>query len=765
MRSFFLLLCLATNSLPLEAACPSDCHYNGRCQTNTCHCYAGFQGADCSTDCGCQGHGTCAHDGTCQCETGWRWNGAQRKCVWDCHCQNGKGCIGPGECGCTHTCKYGACRNGQCVCWEGYKGEDCSHYDASIMMSHGVSVGINLADNDYFSPELNFVDIHKQSQSWLTQRVGSNAWDTKEQSQIHWRSDGYPASLQPNQKLVQLQMRGFASHEPSGQYTILYDGEGEVDVGLSEHHTVHDGKGRLVVNIPKLGDGGFTIVVLRTNPRNPIHNIRVLPPGYEYLYKRFPFHPVFLENLKRFSEIRFMDFMKTNGHQPEPTTWVTRRKTDYYSQQGPYGAAVEYMIHLANTLGANPWFNMPHAADDDYIRNFAQLVKKDLRPDLKVYIEYSNEVWNPIFRQHVYAMEQGKKLNLDPANWKAGMKFYSKRAAQVADIWRQVYGSLSSRLYPVFSWQTGFQDYFKQAVDAVGSKISNFKALAITGYFSCNKVADDHGAEMIHMSMAQIQQYCKNELPTMQKSFQYFMDLAKTHHLQLVMYEGGPSVMQNKVFNGAASNQAITDKAIAFNRDSHIEQPITDVMNLWYSTVTQDTSNKYPGGLFNYFSYTSTPSKYGSWGILEYTGQDPNTVPKFRAVQKFITDHYKNNVLGPKCSFVQNGALAYGCFQHTPGNFQCGQTSDNGRTWSTYPSVGQKHMEYMVLDGFDPQTRHLYIRHVNTLGANTYHVYNTRTRSWSTQNNFAYYQQESSPTVLPRMPNGVYGGLNAHASC
>lgn len=52
--------------------------------------------------------------------------------------------------------------------------------------------------------------------------------------------------ISANQKLVQLVMRGFASHEPSGQYTILYDGEGEVDVGLTEHHTIHDGKGKLL---------------------------------------------------------------------------------------------------------------------------------------------------------------------------------------------------------------------------------------------------------------------------------------------------------------------------------------------------------------------------------------------------------------------------------------------------------------------------------------------------------------------------------------
>ena len=70
--------------------------------------------------------------------------------------------------------------------------------------------------------------------------------------------------------------------------------------------------------------------------------------------------------------------------QPEPTTWSDRRTPDYYTQEGEEGGAIEYMIPLANILGANPWFNIPHAATDDYVKNFAQLVKSKLRPDLTV---------------------------------------------------------------------------------------------------------------------------------------------------------------------------------------------------------------------------------------------------------------------------------------------------------------------------------------------------------------------------------------------
>jgi hypothetical protein len=49
-------------------------------------------------------------------------------------------------------------------------------------------------------------------------------------------------------------------------------------------------------------------------------------------------------------------------------------------------------VDLANALGASPWFTLPHTADDDYQRQFAALVKARLRPDVKVYVEWSNEV-------------------------------------------------------------------------------------------------------------------------------------------------------------------------------------------------------------------------------------------------------------------------------------------------------------------------------------------------------------------------------------
>lgn len=64
--------------------------------------------------------------------------------------------------------------------------------------------------------------------------------------------------------------------------------------------------------------------------------------------------------------------------------WTSRKKTTFHTQEGTDGAAIEYAIQMANILGANPWFNQPHAADDDFITQFATMAKQDLRPDVKV---------------------------------------------------------------------------------------------------------------------------------------------------------------------------------------------------------------------------------------------------------------------------------------------------------------------------------------------------------------------------------------------
>lgn len=72
--------------------------------------------------------------------------------------------------------------------------------------------------------------------------------------------------------------------------------------------------GRKLVSISTTQDG-VELLLRNTNPLNPVHNIRLIMPGFENRYERFPFYPPFLETIKRYSELRFMEFMHTNGHE------------------------------------------------------------------------------------------------------------------------------------------------------------------------------------------------------------------------------------------------------------------------------------------------------------------------------------------------------------------------------------------------------------------------------------------------------------------
>jgi hypothetical protein len=43
-------------------------------------------------------------------------------------------------------------------------------------------------------------------------------------------------------------------------------------------------------------------------------------------------------------------------------------------------------------------------------------------------------------------------------------------------------------MIPVWAWQTGYHDYTRQAMVDLGARTTNFKGLAVTGYFYCDYV-------------------------------------------------------------------------------------------------------------------------------------------------------------------------------------------------------------------------------------------------------------------------------------
>ena len=143
--------------------------------------------------------------------------------------------------------------------------------------------------------------------------------------------------------------------------------------------------------------------------------------------------------------------------------------------------ALEYLIQLSNTLNADPWFCMPHKADDDYVRQFAQMVKSGLKPELKMHIEYSNECWNGIFGQAGYCKDTGKALGLSDNDYQAQLRYYSKRAVEIFEIWEEVFGG-TDRLVRVLAAQSANPWTSEQVMD-FEEAYKHADALAIAPYF------------------------------------------------------------------------------------------------------------------------------------------------------------------------------------------------------------------------------------------------------------------------------------------
>jgi hypothetical protein len=139
-------------------------------------------------------------------------------------------------------------------------------------------------------------------------------------------SNGWVSKLHPNQIAGTMMIRDLQGHIPAGVYTVLWEGEGVVSFSMDVDVPRYVDAGRAEVKLAPstLGNNGLYLTIERTNPANPVRNIRVLMPGFDAATEAaMPFHPLLLAWLKDFGVIRFMDWMVTN-HAVLPKTWAER---------------------------------------------------------------------------------------------------------------------------------------------------------------------------------------------------------------------------------------------------------------------------------------------------------------------------------------------------------------------------------------------------------------------------------------------------------
>ncbi len=507
------------------------------------------------------------------------------------------------------------------------------------------SLGINTNEVGAIDASLPFVDLFRAAAPFR-----ENVLHLPAPATVSYDANGWPTQLNGTQVGTTFLNEIPAGALPEGNYTVLYDGEGELayryDAKLLQHQA-----GRDTISLTAGNNGRLdaSLVIVQSNPANYLRNIRILPSGGicranplqrvsnaaacaadDYLafvdyYATIVFNPDYLNFMKDFRALRFM-----------PMSGITRNPIQHWSQRprmeqatwggsyGARGAPLAIMVALANRLHKDVWFNMPHAANDDYVRQFATYVRDNLDPDLKIYLEYSNEVWNPTFTHAEYTQQQGIAQGLSRDAVQAGHYFYSRRARAVFSVWEQVFGNRERLVRVLGGWDT--HPDFLRAVLSYDNTYQQVDAIAIAPYFA-GKLDELRAATTVDAVFAQLRHPRTNRgLPDVLQHVQAHAQLAQQFGVDLLAYEAGQGLVD---WSTRQLDQHPNPLFVAANRDPRMGQLYREFLDGW---------ERAGGKLMMLFSAPRPCQWFGCWGLKEHIRQADAAAPKFMAVSQFLAE-------------------------------------------------------------------------------------------------------------------------------
>lgn len=467
-------------------------------------------------------------------------------------------------------------------------------------------LGINLTGVPYWTSEFPFVDLFKQSGDWFVEgKEYAFALD----------ADGWITHLPLGAVATTIVSAFDENHFPSGDYVILYDGEGVIKVPNHLHKTAQ--AGRLVVNV-NAKNGYFKLEISKINPQNYIKNIRIVHKDKEKTYAQKRWNPAFLARWQGVACLRFMDFMQTNNS--PKAVWADRAKpTDARFGKG---VPSEWMVDLANLLNCDAWFCMPHKADDDYIKQTAIYVKEHLKPELRAWVEYSNEVWNGGFQQHHDAATAGMQLKLADDAGQAALNYYAYRSVQIFKIWTDVFQG-NKRLLKVLASQAAYAPS-AEVILSYKNAAAHADVLAIAPYVSFNVPGQaENGLDdkvVSQWSLNQLFEHLnKIALPESIQWMKSNKKVADAYGLKLVAYEAGQHLAG---VGGGENNEKLNDLFYKANADARMGEIYSKSLMAWEQIGGDLTCSYYSVGAW---------SKWGSWGLLQRYDDNPASSPKLTA--------------------------------------------------------------------------------------------------------------------------------------
>jgi hypothetical protein len=526
-------------------------------------------------------------------------------------------------------------------------------------------IGMNVTPTNYYDTSLIFTDIAKTGSMMVYHDSGNNIiYDSSSavnltiEAEITKDSGGYPSALPQviNEGTISKYSFGISNMYPAETYNIYFDGAGTISARFG--CTINNNAGQYSITLS--GAGGNTAIYVTPNAGNYIHNLRILPTQYSSSAVEGIDYPTFLSTyttgLQPFHCLRFMDWFRTNSSKLQ--NWSERTSKTYYNQSGGKlgaGVAYEYAIDLCNYLNCDCWICVPHMASDDFITQMATLFKNNLNSNLKIYLEYSNEIWNFGFLQTHWISDNGiytgNSITYAGGTYPAVDAYVQTDLAAIAAagsgypwkdaymmartfrLWNAVFTTeMSSRVVRVatgqhaWAYQTGqiltwLYDHFSSSCDA----------FATAPYYDYNQtmhddwVAQEAGLTYDHMRDSMLA-YMSN---TMHQWYADTYSYTHARNIPWICYEGGQGLVP------WGQNESLSD--VPFIYGLQIQSQMYTIYQLGFQYATEFNCQ-----LFTAYDYIGTrQSKYGSWGHLENLGQiggDYMTIaPKYKALLDYNT--------------------------------------------------------------------------------------------------------------------------------
>jgi hypothetical protein len=295
------------------------------------------------------------------------------------------------------------------------------------------------------------------------------------------------------------------------------------------------------------------------------------------------------------------------------------------------GVAIEVMLQLSNMLQIDPWLCVPHRATDEYIAEYAKLAREQLDPRLKVYLEYSNELWNWIFQQAQWMLRSRLAGDLVEAKggkaWQDSAKTKgSGHPERIGALFRRTFahwerewdGNDRKRLVRVCAVQQAWADTARRTakwcVENGGADV-----LSPTGYFGASDPDGKLAEKGAALTADEVIAASKVGLTSSTKWTREQAAIAKRFNLGYTVYEGGQHLQPK--------GQADVPSKVALGAaQKHPGMYDLYVENL---RVHQEVGCQ----LFCAFSSVSRQgTRWGSWGAKATYDEPLSEAPKMRAL-------------------------------------------------------------------------------------------------------------------------------------